>query len=203
MSKENLFSLDVTEGLKFASWSVCLEVETTKDWSTDKSTTEQDVIMDMLPIDGSGTTEQPANPPEQPPETESHHEEKLDEVKEEETKDGESDEKTTSGEVEEKSKSVEDVGPRWQSFMVRTPPDCVIGKWTMSVDTIEKRTKTGGRRKLHRFTYKHPLYILFNAWNKGTLSCRLKTGYIEFARLEYYADAIHSAIVNPAGNNNS
>ena len=25
----------------------------------------------------------------------------------------------------------------------------------------------------------------------------LKTGYIEFARLEYYADAIHSAIVNP------
>ena len=27
----------------------------------------------------------------------------------------------------------------------------------------------------------------------------LKTGYIEFAWLEYYADAIHSAIVNPAG----
>ena len=27
----------------------------------------------------------------------------------------------------------------------------------------------------------------------------LKTGYIEFARLEYYADTIHSAIVNPAG----
>ena len=24
-------------------------------------------------------------------------------------------------------------------------------------------------------------------------------GYIEFARLEYYADAINSAIVNPAG----
>ena len=28
---------------------------------------------------------------------------------------------------------------------------------------------------------------------------QLKIGYIEFARLEYYADAIHSAIVNPAG----
>ena len=27
----------------------------------------------------------------------------------------------------------------------------------------------------------------------------LKTGYIEFVRLEYYADAIHSAIVNAAG----
>ena len=26
----------------------------------------------------------------------------------------------------------------------------------------------------------------------------LKSGYIEFAPLEYYADAIHSAIVNPA-----
>ena len=28
---------------------------------------------------------------------------------------------------------------------------------------------------------------------------QLKTGYIEFARIEYFADAIHSAIVNPAG----
>ena len=32
------------------------------------------------------------------------------------------------------------------------------------------------------------------------MSVGLNTGYIEFARLEYYADAIHSsAIVNPAG----
>ena len=31
------------------------------------------------------------------------------------------------------------------------------------------------------------------------LTCELKTGYIEFAWLEYYADAIHSAIVNSAG----
>ena len=35
--------------------------------------------------------------------------------------------------------------------------------------------------------------------NAQTVDGALETGYIEFARLEYYADAIHSAIVNPAG----
>ena len=35
--------------------------------------------------------------------------------------------------------------------------------------------------------------------NGAKLSIQLlKSGYIEFAPLEYYADAIHSATVNPA-----
>ena len=74
----------------------------------------------------------------------------------------------------------------------------------------------------HRCTFKGALYRIWCGVNRlgdsgvkvvrpecipsaqylNSIQCPFKTGYMEFAWKEYYADAIHSAIVNAAGNNN-
>ena len=162
VSKASLYSLDVREGLKFASWSVCY------DNKTDVRPTQEDVVMVMV----------------QPQSLSGHEQEDKEKTTEEESekKDGnekEEPDKKDEKEEEEKAEVTEvenppspiDMGPQWQSFIVRTPPDCIVGRWTLSIDTIDKVPTKKGRRKIHRFTCQYPLYILFNAWNRGEMSC--------------------------------
>ena len=161
VSKANLFSLDVKEGLKFASWSVCVDNEI-KETSTEELA-EQEIIMVMM---------QPTDmPPVDQPTPEGETEEKLaEEIQEkgEETKEEENIEVEVNRE-DERVKVPVDTGHRWQSFIVRTPPDCIVGRWMVSIDTVDKAPTSRRQRTLHRFTYKYSLYILFNAWNRGNV----------------------------------
>ena len=165
VSKASLYSLDVREGLKFASWSVCY------DNKTDIWPSQDDVVMVMVqPETASQEDKDKEKTTEEEPEKKDGDEKEEPEKKDE--KEEEEKPEVVEPEVEvEAPGSPVDMGPQWQSFIVRTPPDCIVGRWTLSVDTIDKVPSKKGRRKIHRFTCQYPLYILFNAWNRGETSC--------------------------------
>ncbi|XP_074644522.1 hemocyte protein-glutamine gamma-glutamyltransferase-like [Tubulanus polymorphus] len=47
------------------------------------------------------------------------------------------------------------------TIAVSTPYDCIVGKWSLQVDTFLKYKPNG---KAYRYFHKNPVYILFNPW---------------------------------------
>ena len=53
-------------------------------------------------------------------------------------------------------------------FNVRSPANCTVAKWRLSIDT-RVIMSDGNMWRLYRFQQSDPLYIIFNAWCQGTL----------------------------------
>ena len=54
------------------------------------------------------------------------------------------------------------------TFNIRSPANCTVAKWRLSVDTRVKLSD-GNMGRLYRFQQPDPLYIIFNAWCQGKL----------------------------------
>ena len=54
------------------------------------------------------------------------------------------------------------------TFNIRSPANCTVAKWKLSVDTRVKMSD-GNMGRLYRFQQPDPLYIIFNAWCQGKL----------------------------------
>ena len=51
---------------------------------------------------------------------------------------------------------------------IQTPPDCLVGKWKLSVETKGKKAKRNGEEKaVFNYEHQYPVYVLFNAWCTG------------------------------------
>lgn len=47
---------------------------------------------------------------------------------------------------------------------VFTPPDCIVGKWNLSVDVVKQKDE---KTTIFRYKHNNPIYILFNPWCKA------------------------------------
>ena len=82
------------------------------------------------------------------------------------------------------------------SITVHTPPDCIIGKWNIRLDSrIKKKvleeTEENPEMRINAYKFAQPVYILFNAWCRGVLNIlKILNQYIFISNL-FHCRPIH------------